>query len=174
MKKPPEAHQVHRTENRLRVRVPSKKGDEDYFEQLSQEFADHDGVEEVFVNPHTGSALFVHKTDPRKIVHHAAENQLFTIVPKKQPVQTLFGGVADVLREGNKKLKRMTGGELDVRSLVFLLLLVSGAYQLFRGNVAVPAWYTAFYYAMQIFPGGEVDEPDEGMDLVDDIGDLDM
>ena len=154
--------------------MPSKKGDEDYFEQLSQEFADHDGVEEVFVNPHTGSALFVHKTDPRKIVHHAAENQLFTIVPKKQPVQTLFGGVADVLREGNKKLKRMTGGELDVRSLVFLLLLVSGAYQLFRGNVAVPAWYTAFYYAMQIFPGGEVDEPDEGMDLVDDIGDLDM
>jgi len=67
----------------------------------------------------------------------------------------------------------MTGGEVDIPSLVFVSLLFSGIWQIARGNLAMPAWYTAFYYALGVFTRAQVDEWDEGEDLVADIDDAD-
>jgi hypothetical protein len=56
----------------------------------------------------------------------------------------------------------MTGGELDIPSVFFAALLISGIYQIARGNMAAPAWYTAFWYAFGIFSRDmlhKVDEP---------------
>ncbi len=52
--------------------------------------------------------------------------------------------VADTFRAYDKDLKKISGGELDIPSLVFLSLLISGIWQIARGNLGMPAWYTAF------------------------------
>ena len=70
----------------------------------------------------------------------------------------------------NQDLKKLTGGEVDIPSLIFLSLLISGIWQIARGNFAMPAWYTAFYYALGVFARAQVeDEWEEGEVLVADF-----
>jgi hypothetical protein len=47
----------------------------------------------------------------------------------------------------DRSLRAVTGGKVDIPSAVFLALLCSGLYQLMRGRISAPPWYTAFWYA---------------------------
>ena len=51
----------------------------------------------------------------------------------------------------NDKIKKLTGGDMDIAGIAFVTLLGLGIYQISRGNFIAPAWYTAFWYAMNIF-----------------------
>jgi hypothetical protein len=160
---------AHRAPGRLRIKVPSKKGDRAYFAELEEHFSGQTGIDKVVVNPCTGSALFEGDTGIRPIAHHGMKCNLFTLKKPSKPKATLFDNVAGTFQLGNTRLKQYTDGHIDIPSLVFLSLLVSGMYQIFRGNVAAPAWYTAFYYALGIFTKTKFDELDESEDLLDDF-----
>ncbi|MEJ2716201.1 MAG: hypothetical protein P8182_03545 [Deltaproteobacteria bacterium] len=163
---------VHSTIGRLRVRIPAKKRDSSYFSLIKESLADCPGIENIEVNPLTGSALVIHDTDPAPIADYAASNGLFRFKPWKGSRRTLFESVEEVLGKLNRRLKMVTGGEFDVPSLFFTVLLVSGLYQIARGNLAAPAWYTAFWYAFGIFSrdalrnidqlGNDLDIPEAG------------
>jgi hypothetical protein len=118
-------------------------------------------VSEANYNTRTASILLSHETEPESVLLYAAEKELFKLVRSFEPTRTLFEHVTDMFRTGNERIKKATGGELDVPSLVFLILLLSGLYQLMRGNLRAPAWYTAFYYAMQIFLTGVASVDDD-------------
>ncbi len=160
---------AHRAPGRLRIKVPSKRGDREYFALLEEHFSGQTGVDAVVVNPSTGSALFQGDTGVRPIAHHGMKCNLFTLKKPSPPKTTLFESVAGAFRVGNNQLKKYTDGHIDIPSLVFLSLLGSGMYQIFRGNVSVPAWYTAFYYALGIFTKTKFDELDESEDLLEDF-----
>jgi hypothetical protein len=147
----PEARAVHTTIRRLRVKIPSKKGDGPYFSQIEDRLADCPGIDSVEVNPLTGSTLILHHTNAATIADYATRNDLFRFRPWKGPRKTLFETVEDILEDVNRRLKRVTGGEFDIPSLFFAVLLISGGYQIARGNLGAPAWYTAFWYAFGIF-----------------------
>jgi hypothetical protein len=147
----PDARVVHATIRRLRVRIPSKKGDGSYFSLIKESLADCPGIETVEVNPLTGSALLIHDTDAATIADYAARNDLFRFTPWKGSSRTLFQSVEEGLGKLNKRLKRVSGGEFDIPSLFFVILLISGMFQIARGNLGAPAWYTAFWYAFGIF-----------------------
>jgi len=55
-----QAYVVHRTTNRLRLKVPSHKQDEAFFASLRQELLEQCGIVSVDVNPLTASVLIVH------------------------------------------------------------------------------------------------------------------
>lgn len=170
----PEAHVSHRMSCRLRIKIPSKKGDDFYFSALRRRLTDCPGVAAVSVNPQTGSVLILHDCETNEIFEYAKKNELF--LPKRlvrRPRKTLFNSVADTFQGYNRSLKTLTGGEMDIPSLVFLSLVASGIYQIARGNLVAPAWYTAFYYALGVFTRAQVDEWDEGEDLLEDFEDLD-
>lgn len=169
----PEARTVHQTEGRLRVRIPSMKGDVSYFALIAEKLAACPGIKSIAVNPRTGTVLLVHEATPREIAGHAERHGLFSLRHARLPHKTLFDNTADGFRQLNTRLKKATGGEIDIASMVFLLLVVSGVYQIMKGNVKAPAWYTAFWYALGIFSRGIVDDWDEGADLVTDFGDGD-
>jgi hypothetical protein len=164
----PEATAVHKTDGRLRLRIPEKKGDAEFFSGIKEKLAHCPGVEKVGVNACTGSVLVIHHASPGQIGEYASQQGLFTCI-NLEPMsrKTLFDSTEDVVRQLNRRLERATAGELDIASLVFLLLILSGAYQLLRGNVRGPAWYTAFWYALGIFSRGSRDDLDEGEDLID-------
>jgi hypothetical protein len=46
---------------------------------------------------------------------------------------------------------QFTGGWLDLPGMAFLLLLGIGIYQIRRGNIGLPPWYTAFWYAFGVY-----------------------
>jgi len=167
----PEAHVSHRMTRRLRIKIPSKKGDISYFSNLRDQVSKWPDVEEVTVNPQIGSALIVYTGKTTDVLQLARENELFRLKKVGLGRTTLFESVADTFRVYNKNLKQITDGEVDIPTLVFLSLLISGIWQIARGSVAMPAWYTAFYYALGIFTRAQVDELDEGGELLEEFGD---
>jgi hypothetical protein len=169
----PEAHVSHRMTRRLRIKIPSKKGDVSYFSTLREQLSALPGVEEITVNPQIGSALILYTGKTQNLVKLAEKNGLFQLKRVGRARPTLFDRVADTFKTYNTNLKQVTDGEVDVPTLVFLSLLVSGIWQIARGSVAMPAWYTAFYYALGVFARSQVDELDEGEELVEEFGDID-
>jgi hypothetical protein len=169
----PEAYVSHRAPRRLRIKIPSKKGNASFFSALLERLSGCPGIEEINVNPQIGSALILYTCETKTLAEFAKKNELFHLKQVSRPHKTLFGNVADTFQGYNKSLKQMTDGELDIPSLVFLSLLVSGVWQIARGNLMMPAWYTAFYYALGIFTRAHVDEFDEGDELLEGFDDAD-
>lgn len=169
----PEAYVSHRAPRRLRIKIPSKKGNSSFFSTLLDRLAKCPGVEEVKVNPQIGSVLILYTGDTKAVTEFAKKSDLFHLKPARPPRKTFFVNVADTFRAYDKDLKKISGGELDIPSLVFVSLLISGVWQIARGNLGMPAWYTAFYYALGVFTRIQVDEPDEGGEFVEGFGDVD-
>jgi hypothetical protein len=156
----PEGQIVHRIGRRLRVRIPSKKGDRSFFSTLTAAFAGESGIAEVQTNHRTGSLFLVHDLPLGKIADIASRNGLFALVRPPRYRKPVFRSVAESFHGFNGRVKHATGGELDIFTLIFLGLILSGLYQISRGNLTLPAWYTAYYYALQIFSRVDVDEID--------------
>jgi hypothetical protein len=143
--------------------VPSQKGNPQYFVSLQKTLSDYKGAEAIEVNELTGSLLFVGEAvDLQSVVGFGETNGLFTIEanvvqPKNRP-KHLPGRVASPLRAVHNAMDELTGGNLDLAGLVFLLLLGTGAYQIARGNFGAPPWYTAFWYAFGVFTKQLIEE----------------
>jgi|SRR5208283_1130050 len=147
----PEAILCHSTPGRFRVKVPSRKGDAVYFSNLKDNFARFEGVKEVEVNALTGSVVFTQAADLKAISFFAEEHLLFRLIKLASGTPALSRNVVKSFRDFDKRVKRFTGNELDVPGVAFLTLLGFGIYDISRGNFAAPAWYTAFWYSLNIF-----------------------
>ena len=147
----PEAYIVHRVNDRLRIKVPSKRRDRDFFASIEKKFSKHGGDETVVVNPDTASVLFLGRFTAKQIAEVAQQSDLFKLETKTRRRETLLGGVKDMFRIADKRLLKITGGELDIPSVVFIGLVSHGIYQFARGNFTAPPWYTAFWYALGLF-----------------------
>ena len=167
-----EAYEVYRSAGRLRLRIPSKKRDPAYFRKLVDHFTDFSGIEEFLVNPLTGTVLFIHSMEVDEIAGHAREHGLFSLASHSGVKQhdTIFEAASKTMATWNYQLKRSTGGSVDLPSLLFLGLVVSGFYQISKGNFKAPPWYTAFWYALGIFSKAAFDTIGESSDLGDDGG----
>ena len=146
----PDAHVCHRTPDRLRIKIPSRKGDEAYFSSLTAHFSGLPGIKSLQANPLTGSVLFISGIEPRRIADHGETNQLFKLRDVSPASGPLTHKVAGDFHKLNSQVKRYTGGEIDLPGLAFLGLVGAGFYQVLLGEFMAPAWYTAFWYATSI------------------------
>ncbi|MGA2192354.1 MAG: HMA2 domain-containing protein [Nitrospirota bacterium] len=151
----PKAHVGHTSKGRIRFKVPSKKGDARFFVSVKEKLEKSDKVATIEVNPVTGSILVTHNTDDDSIIKLAEAGKTFKVDIINKPGRPKHPPVSRDMLHGFKgldeKLKSATGGELDLPSVAFLTLLGIGIYQIIKGNFAAPAWYTAFWYALNIF-----------------------
>ena len=148
----PEAIVCHSTPGRFRVKVPSRKGNAAYFSNLKDHFTQLEGVKEVEANALTGSVVFIHAAaDLKAISVFAQEHSLFRLIKSESGTPALSRNVARAFSDFDKRVKKFTGNELDVPGVAFLTLLGMGIYEIGRGNFAAPAWYTAFWYSLNIF-----------------------
>lgn len=156
---PPEAHIAHRTAHRLRIRIPAKKGDADYFSGLRAVLLEGGRAEHVEVNPLTASVLIVSPGGVDEFADPAAWGEWYTLRPSTPKARPLSSRVVQGFRAVDARIEEMTGGELDIPSVALLGLICSGIYQISIGNFAAPAWYTAFWYAASI--AAKTDNPDK-------------
>jgi hypothetical protein len=114
------------------------------------------------VNAITGSVLFLGKdVDPNAIAKFGEANELFALDAEcRYPVPVSRRVVSPVGKLSNY-LHTLTGGELDLQGMAILMLLGLGLYQIFRGNLRAPPWYTAFWYALGIFTKSFSDKGDK-------------
>lgn len=147
----PEAHMNHATAGRMRLKIPSKKADSQYFASVREHLSRKEGIELVEVNPFTGSVLLIHCLNEKEVIDYAESGGLFKIAGKDGNMTPVSQELTKMFREFDKNIKRYTGNELDVPGIAFTVLIGLGLYQISRGNFAAPAWYTAFWYALNIF-----------------------
>ena len=155
----PAAHIGHRTSERVRIRIPSRKGDEAYFSTVQKSFLEDGMLKSVEVNPATASVLLKGPTtDLENIISIGEKKTLFKLEDAAPKVEPLFKRIAEPIQNLGQTIDRFSGGELDLAGVIFLGLIGWGVTQLARGNFAAPPWYTAFWYALGIFTKSLVDK----------------
>jgi hypothetical protein len=147
----PEAVVGHSMPGRLRFKVPSKKGNAAYFSTLKEYFTHLEGVKRVEANALTGSVVLIHSSDLKSIIAFAKEHSLFRLNELRTSMPALSRNIVKTFSDFDRGVKRFTGNEVDVPGIAFLTLLGLGIYEIARGNFAAPAWYTAFWYSLNIF-----------------------
>ncbi|MFZ3090879.1 MAG: HMA2 domain-containing protein [Nitrospirota bacterium] len=147
----PDAYLSHQLSGRMRIKMPQKKGDSAYFLSLNAKMSKISGIERLEANPVTGSVLFIHNIDVNSIFEYARKNNLFDIKKDSNSNPNFHKGILEAFKGFNSQIKSFTGGEIDLWSLSFILLVAVGLYQISMWNFAAPAWYTAFWYALNIF-----------------------
>ncbi|HVO83508.1 MAG TPA: hypothetical protein VMU60_03685 [Syntrophobacteria bacterium] len=148
----PEAFVGHRTPQRLRVSIPSKKGKTLYFSAVAEKLGREKALALAEVNHRTGSLLFVGDSlDLDAIADHARKEGLFDLGPSGNATPHVTRAVAAPLGNLSGQVRRFTGGHLDLPGIVFVGLLTAGVVEIARGNFGAPPWYTAFWYAFGLF-----------------------
>lgn len=146
----PQARICHFASGRLRVKIPEKRRDEAFFDMVRERLAAWDSVERVEVNPLTASVLVQFSDLTALFAENALKNDLFEVdfdaleAPGETPPQ-LTEQAAQAFTHVDAAVRRWTSGGADLRSAIFLVLIIGGAFQLLRGNIAAPAatllWY---------------------------------
>jgi hypothetical protein len=163
----PEAYIHHQTINRIRIRVPSRKGDMAYFAALRDRVSRVPGVDRIEVNPVTGSLLLVHQLEMEQIAEFGATNRLFALKQSRPVPKTIVNKVADTFNDLNVLIKAFTENQVDIPSIAFATFMTFGLFQIGSGNFMVPVWYTAFWYSMNIVLKAGTGEENGETDVLD-------
>jgi hypothetical protein len=122
----PQARVEHELPGRLRLRIPSRRGDRRYFEAVGGQIATLTGVRSLRANPITGGLLIEHATGTDAIASFAREHGLFDLLsaPDDPPVPR-----AEAPRA------RSAAAFPNPLALVAAGLAAAGVYQMARGRV---------------------------------------
>lgn len=148
----PDAFIAHTMPNRLRIKIPARKKDISFLAEVKDVLLTYDGIKNITVHPVTGSILIHHDADDKSLIDFAETKNLFRINGVNG---TFFSKTISSAFQGlNKKVTISTEGHMNIPDIVFLVLAGLGLYQIIRGNLTAPAWYAAFWYALNIFLKG--------------------
>jgi Heavy metal associated domain 2 len=149
----PEAYISHSIPHRLRIKIPSKKGDTSFLASAKDAFVRLEGIEHVEINEVTGSILLLHTLSSGKIAEYAEGQHLFMIEGLKTYHKQTFVSrkISETFLDLNKKVTVSTKGFANIPDLAVLTLLGLSVLQISRGNFMAPAWYAAMWYALNIF-----------------------
>lgn len=135
---------VHSVPGRLRLKIPDKRGDRAYFERLETELSALEGVVELGINIATGSVLIGHDWPSEEVLLRVAEETaLFLLDPA--PFDPLWQRASMGLELLDRRLAKLSRGEVGMRSALLVGTLVLGIRQAMRGQTLGPAsnllWY---------------------------------
>ena len=145
------AYLVHALPGRIRLRIPQKRGDAAYFAGLAQALS-RERIGDASVNAVTGSVLLRAPVTlkPAELALSARQLALFDLrdpmpLGGRSPLVTAAAGLHGV----DGLFLRATGGYLDVRSGVFIALLLLAGRQIYKGQFMVPG-FTFLWYALNL------------------------
>ncbi len=144
------AYVVHRTRERLRIRIPDARNDGEFFEIVRAELdAFPEGVD-VRVRPSTASVLLTHPDLPFAVLESRLRNsELFTLADGTRPSRRALAPLISASSNIDRWLKRVTSGSTDLRILLFVGIVGLAIRQLIRGEVLGPA-LPLLWIALQI------------------------
>jgi cation transport ATPase len=173
---------AHQVPGRIRLKVPKAKENPELIEQIKQMFNVIPGVEEVTVNPVTGSVVVHYDTDRHHEFHGRLQqhtgghntppsNEIDALASKIQQEAEYLAEhshtarvVVDYCKDFDRGIKVATGNAVDLK--VALAVGIAGITLLEVGaTAATPVWVTLSVFALnhmiQAGPGEDADGPDE-------------
>lgn len=142
----PIAYLIHRTRERVRLRVPGLRYDDEGFARLASDLAGLTGVRAVRTDPRTATALLrldpTSSDDPLQRLAESGRLRLSPLRPPLSPSLSALRRVSDRVDEG---VASLTGGMGDLRTLLFVLLIVLAVRQWSRGLLMSPALAILMY-----------------------------
>jgi len=148
----PAARIGSRSPGRVRFKIESERGNVDYFTKLEKALKKKYHSCTVSTTPLTGSLLIAGEDiNTESIVQYCTEHSFFTIDRSCVKRVPLAQRIADPLFSANEKINRISDGMFDVPGIIFISGLFFGAYEILRGNLRKPPWYTAFWYAFGVY-----------------------
>jgi hypothetical protein len=148
----PKAYVCHQCPDRVRIRVDSTKGEMSYFSKLEDQFSRHPEIDCIETNALTGSILFKGSLiDVATIADYAQTNELFSLETVKLDSGPWSSGIESGARKADDFLRQFSAGGLDLYGTAFMSLIGLGVFDLLSGSLKLPAWYTAFWYALGVF-----------------------
>jgi len=154
---------IHRTPERMRLRVPSRRGQVPYFEQLVQQLTALPGIERIETNPVTGSVLLSPAIDAASLGSFAEQHKLFVLGTDPSMLSVpLATGLARGFEGVNGQIRKLSGGSLDLASVGFLALAAAALVQLNRGHVLGPASTLLWYASGLLLMSRRFEQPGNG------------
>jgi hypothetical protein len=141
-----EAYVTHLTPNRVRLKVPGRRRDERFFADVREQISRWPSVALVEVNPVTGSILIHAAANARALVANPPRSELFRFATSSQDESQPLDLVHQEILKLDRQLQEMSGRGGNLLVTVFLLFLITGIVQAWRGHIAPPA-LTLFWYA---------------------------
>ena len=136
----PRAYIVHQIRSRLRLRLPEKCQDTDYFDSLENALSSLPLFTEVEVSPVSGSVLLLHPFHTFEGVRPELERLgLFELIDQKPPAVRPMQAVTARMARTSSLISEISSGGLDLRTLTFVIAMVLTLQQAARGNFSGPA-----------------------------------
>jgi hypothetical protein len=135
---PHRAWLAHKSRHRLRLRLEKPEIGGAAAQKLADALASVEGVAHVVFRPNTGSVIVETLTDADEVLDRVQAHSALKVkaAPKSPPVgQAIQLG----MMKADLGLGQRTGGALDLRTSLALLLAVGALLQLSRGRIAGPA-----------------------------------
>lgn len=136
------AYVVHALPGRVRIKIPSRRGDAAYFVQLQSELSRCKGVAAIQANLRAASVLiaFAPTGDLNTIASFARKKKLFNLEAEAQLPQQSIGEIAAAqLNFVDRLLATGSRGHIDLQSSFFVLFLGLALRQIWRGEIMMPA-----------------------------------
>jgi hypothetical protein len=146
------AYLTHTAPGRCRFKIPSKRRDAAYFQALKDALMDNSGVEQVQANPLTASVLIFYNSEQVDVNDLTAQLQnanQFELSDGPMETQTIWEKAVEGVDTIDHQLKEITSGQIDFKSLLFVMLFMMAIRQLQQGAVFGAA-STLFWYALQV------------------------
>jgi hypothetical protein len=145
------AYLSHLATGRVRLKIPAKRGDEEYFQALKTALAARSDIDEVQVSAKTGSVLILHSgaLDLAALAQQAAGQGWFEFDPTPPALESLNSLIRRQIDQVDAWMRRFSGSRLDNPSLIFLAFAVLAARQIAKGHIAPPA-ATALWYMYEL------------------------
>jgi hypothetical protein len=145
---------AHASTGRLRIRVPSQKGNLPALKSQGDQLAACPGILSIEVNPETGSILLLHQTSVKAIAEYARSRNLFSLEEQKGsrvPSAALRRDLGDTFKSIDRQLQNLTGGDLDLSGFAVGALVIAGSMQILSGTAGPLPWSAAYWYAYNLY-----------------------
>jgi hypothetical protein len=150
----PDAVIAHASTGRLRVKIPSQRGNLGALKSYGDQLAACPGVLSIEVNPVTGSMLLIHQTTVDEIATYARSKDLFSLEEQKgpkAPSADLRRNLGEAFKSIDRQIRSLTDGDMDLRGAALAALIVMGSAEILAGNAGPIPWFAAYWYAYHLY-----------------------
>ena len=150
----PSAIIAHASTGRLRIRIPSQKGNLAALKSQGDQLAACPGILSIEVNPGTGSILLLHQKTVHEIAEYARSRNLFSLEEQKGsrvPSAALRRDLGESFKSIDRQIQNLTSGDMDLSGFAVAALVVAGSAQILTGNAGAIPWFAAYWYAYHLF-----------------------
>lgn len=156
----PQAVVLHKTNDRMRLRIASRRRDISFFDMLDRKITDAFPSLSVQTNAVTGSLLLCGgSVELDDLAAFGRSNRLFELAADRIGKEAMTLSITTSMKSANQRIRQLTGERVDLPNALFISLLIFGVIELMRGNWRTPPWYTAFWYAFGLYSKSLIDPP---------------